>query len=632
MTENITKEVNLERRRESRCRYSSKSPESLFTNYQLADWKKDLRKPNHESSQALFSSRNSVTGSISQQFLAGGVPSNNLQRVFVIRDDIHNDLKSTPVPSNLAAQPTKSLKMLREGVLKKNSSELSSNSIFDMPRRCIKIPPECITEASRLNVLEEVTNTKSTGSTLTPDTNSDLNSSKRSARPGKFSGKEAFAKTTDTHYAKPFQKKGFYTNPGFKVVRSNTSGSESLNREELVPKTSHFEGKLSDKENQPDRALKPSKMQACLRDITVTAGSKPSESAQLKLKTGQAHSRSTSLPLETRQTPPPPVQAACKPLAHTLPAPFTDFSVVTDVGICREHNEDKVCVIQRFSREDEQETTNPCGFFGLFDGHGGSGCANFLRDHLYTMLASNQYFKTNKMRALQESITRAEDKFEAKSLKEQDFSGSCALLALVEFDRLTLANVGDSRMLLHSSDIGTTALTTDHKPEHQKERERINRCGGQVYRTRTESTWEILQPDGKLHVSRKEQVQGPFRVEPGGLSVSRTIGDFKVKQYRFGGQPGCVISEPEIREVTLTDKAEFVVLACDGIFDVLENNEVTKIVRESLRISATRKYEARAACKQACVEVIEAAKNKKSKDNLTVVLVTMKELSYFAGQ
>src|SRR3990167_825261 len=227
MTENITKEVNLERRRESRCRYSSKSPESLFTNYQLADWKKDLRKPNHESSQALFSSRNSVTGSISQQFLAGGVPSNNLQRVFVIRDDIHNDLKSTPVPSNLAAQPTKSLKMLREGVLKKNSSELSSNSIFDMPRRCIKIPPECITEASRLNVLEEVTNTKSTGSTLTPD----------------------------THYAKPFQKKGFYTNPGFKVVRSNTSGSESLNREELVHKTSHFEGKLSDKENQPASCL-----------------------------------------------------------------------------------------------------------------------------------------------------------------------------------------------------------------------------------------------------------------------------------------------------------------------------------------------------------------------------------------
>jgi protein phosphatase PTC2/3 len=354
--------------------------------------------------------------------------------------------------------------------------------------------------------------------------------------------------------------------------------------------------------------------------------SKPPRPVKQESKPADTHGRSASLPLESSPTEKLP----CKPLAHTLPQPFKDFAVVTDVGISRETNEDKVCIIQRFSREDDQSSCNPCGFFSLYDGHGGSGCANYLRDNLYTQLASNQFFKTNKMRALQESVIRIEEKFEAKSIKDSDFSGSCALVALVEFDRLTLANVGDSRLICHSREEGTKVLTTDHKPESTKERERILRAGGKVYRTKTETTFDTIDHEGKLHQIRKEICQGPFRVEPGGLSVSRAIGDVKVKQFNFGGKPGCVIAEPEIREVSLTDQTEFLVLACDGIFDVLENAEVTKIVRESLKISSIRKYEARAACKQACIEVVEAAKERKSKDNLTVVLVTMKDITYFA--
>lgn len=635
MSEARLKDFNSERRKDSCLRHNAKSPDSVFSTYQLADWKRDLRKPSSEASQLPFSSRNSVPTTTSS-LLAQASPSsnssvNNLQRVFLIRDDNnHHELKSSLGTSTGFSQPTKSLKLLRDGYQKKQM-ESSSNSIFDQPRRCIKVTGACVTEGSPSSLLEEKTTSKKTDTTMTPESDHDASQPKQiqTKRAVGFSSKEAFTRTTETHYAKHAHKKVHHTNPGLRVLKS-TNGQitqQASADDGSNTTTSKFSGVLedNDKENVPV-AGKPSKIQACLRDITLTAGTKPTD---VRKKAADPHARSNSLPLESKEVSPvPPV---CKPLAHILPPPFKDFSVVTDVGISRDYNEDKVCVIQRFSREDDQQATNPCGFFGLYDGHGGSGCANYLRDNFYTVLAGNQHFKSNKMRAIEESFSRMEAKFEAKSIKESDFSGSCALVALVEFNRVTLGNVGDSRMLLCSGSDGTRALTTDHKPENTRERERIQRAGGKVYRTKTETTFESIDSEGKLHISRKEAQQGPFRVEPGGLSVSRTIGDVKVKQFTYGGHPGCIIAEPEIREVTLTDSAEFLILACDGIFDVMESVEVTKIARDSLKISASRKYEARAACKQACLEIIEAAKTKRSRDNLTVILVTMKDITYFAS-
>jgi len=57
-------------------------------------------------------------------------------------------------------------------------------------------------------------------------------------------------------------------------------------------------------------------------------------------------------------------------------------------------------------------------------------------------------------------------------------------------------------------------------------------------------------------------IYGPYRVFPGKLSVSRTIGDVDAKLTRYGGNPNCVICKPDIKEITITDNDDFILLGC----------------------------------------------------------------------
>jgi protein phosphatase PTC2/3 len=67
---------------------------------------------------------------------------------------------------------------------------------------------------------------------------------------------------------------------------------------------------------------------------------------------------------------------------------------------------------------------------------------------------------------------------------------------------------------------------------------------------------------------------GPLRVYPGRLSVSRTFGDIEAKMEELGGNPNVVICEPEIKSFKIQEEHDFIVLACDGIFDKLSSREV----------------------------------------------------------
>ena len=76
--------------------------------------------------------------------------------------------------------------------------------------------------------------------------------------------------------------------------------------------------------------------------------------------------------------------------------------------------------------------------------------------------------------------------------------------------------------------------------------------------------------------SRMQTFYGPHRVFPGRLSVSRTFGDIEAKMVRYGGNPNVVIAEPEIKAFRIKPDHDFIILACDGIFDKLESREVVK--------------------------------------------------------
>ncbi|KAI5018273.1 probable protein phosphatase 2C 48 isoform X2 [Hordeum vulgare subsp. vulgare] len=139
-------------------------------------------------------------------------------------------------------------------------------------------------------------------------------------------------------------------------------------------------------------------------------------------------------------------------------------------------------------------------------------------------------------------------------------SGSTALSIVKKGDTMVIANVGDSRAVLGTmSDDGSIAavqLTIDFKPNLPQEKARIVQCKGRVY---------CHDDEPGMH-----RVWLPDREAPG-LAMSRAFGDYCVKDYG-------VISAPEVTQRRINARDQFVILATDGVWDVISNEEAVQIV------------------------------------------------------
>ncbi len=184
----------------------------------------------------------------------------------------------------------------------------------------------------------------------------------------------------------------------------------------------------------------------------------------------------------------------------------------------RNYNEDRVSIILNILKPPsrKEESWPRCSFFGIYDGHGGCACADFLRDNLHQFVIKEPSFPANPKEAIRNGFKAAEKKFLELCVRDNeiiDKSGSCAIVILIVEDICYAANVGDSRAIL-SGEGGKRLfpLSRDHKPSDELERKRIIEAGGQIYhRTATAPG----TTSGK-----KEIVVGPLRVLPGRLSVS----------------------------------------------------------------------------------------------------------------
>ena len=162
------------------------------------------------------------------------------------------------------------------------------------------------------------------------------------------------------------------------------------------------------------------------------------------------------------------------------------YAANTNQGIIRNYNEDRVSIILNILKPPnrQQEDWPKCSFFGIYDGHGGSGCADFLRDNLHQFVIKEPSFPWNPNEAIRNGFAKAEKRFMEINYSEEkdeliDKSGSCAIVALIIGDTCFLANVGDSRALL-SGHGGQKIypLSRDHKPCDELERKRIIEGGG----------------------------------------------------------------------------------------------------------------------------------------------------------
>ncbi|CAN6457008.1 unnamed protein product [Victoria cruziana] len=236
-------------------------------------------------------------------------------------------------------------------------------------------------------------------------------------------------------------------------------------------------------------------------------------------------------------------------------------------------NQDAVVFCQDYA-------TGGGAFCGVFDGHGHNGhhVSKRARDWLPAVLL-RQWRQWSALEGAEgkngtdaptvfdvwkESLFKAfmmMDK-ELRVQQAMDFScsGTTAVTIIKQGDDLIVANLGDSRAVLGSisEDGALTAiqLTTDLKPSVPQEAERIKRCNGRIF---------ALPDEPKV-----QRVWLPNDNYPG-LAMARAFGDFRLKS--FG-----IIAVPQVSYRRLAPADQFIILATDGVWDVLSNKQVASIV------------------------------------------------------
>lgn len=253
----------------------------------------------------------------------------------------------------------------------------------------------------------------------------------------------------------------------------------------------------------------------------------------------------------------------------------------------RESNEDQHVHILNLDGDDK--TMNSINFLAVFDGHGGKSVSRYLKDNL------PQFF-TNKLKknifTKQEKITdyilKIYDMIQTK-MKEHhpravQYCGSTACVAIQAKDKhnknlLWIINVGDSRAVKCNKNDIAEQLSQDHKPNVPTEKKRIYDLGGKI------------EFDGV-----------DWRVKD--LSLSRAFGDVECTPY--------VTHLPQIYKYKISSSDKFIVLACDGLWDVLSNQDVVDYINTLKYNNYNGNYSKKLA---------EHALDKGSMDNISVIIL-----------
>ena len=297
------------------------------------------------------------------------------------------------------------------------------------------------------------------------------------------------------------------------------------------------------------------------------------------------------------------------------------FAYNTSVGNVRSYNEDEICVSKLIFNTDnfnndnnDDNNKNYCHFFFFFYGHGGKGCASFLKENLHKNI------KEFSIVGIKIAVDMAEEKFlTQKAVNEKgriiDPSGSCGIMLMIQGKKCIVANIGDSRLVIFRNK-SISFITADHKPDSIIEKARIELSGGKLYKA------ETLIPGYQNGM----KTNSPWRVMPGRLNVSRTFGDIEAKDENFGGNKTAIIALPDITEIELDENYNFIVIGCDGIFDVLKNEqllECIQIVLKEKNITCFKNVNMHELCGDFSSMIIKSALAKESFDNISCIVIAI---------
>ncbi|KAL3332367.1 hypothetical protein AABB24_032780 [Solanum stoloniferum] len=260
--------------------------------------------------------------------------------------------------------------------------------------------------------------------------------------------------------------------------------------------------------------------------------------------------------------------------------------------------------------------------YGVYDGHGGSQVANYCHERLHMVLAQeidimkedshngSVNWKEQWSKAFLNCFCRVDDEVggfcsETDGI-EPDLSviapeavGSTAVVAVVSPTHIIVANCGDSRAVLCRGKL-PMPLSIDHKPNREDECSRIEELGGKVI------NWDGHRVSGVL-------------------AVSRSIGDRYLRPY--------VIPDPEMMFVSRAKEDDCLILASDGLWDVLTNEEACDVTRRRIllwhkknggTLSSERGDNVDPAAQDAAEYLTRVALQRGSRDNISVIVVDLK--------
>ncbi|CAJ1927307.1 unnamed protein product [Sphenostylis stenocarpa] len=258
-----------------------------------------------------------------------------------------------------------------------------------------------------------------------------------------------------------------------------------------------------------------------------------------------------------------------------------------------------------------------CGgydFFAVYDGHGGTLVANACRDRLHLLLADELRESAEKgldwcevmcscFMKMDKEIGVGGEGDEAHDDGGGNTMGSTAAVVVVGKEEIVVANCGDSRAVLCRGGVAVP-LSRDHKPDRPDERERIEAAGGRVI------NWNGSRVLGVLATSRSIG------------KISHDAGDHCMKPF--------VISQPETQVYARTESDEFVVVASDGLWDVVSNKFVCEVVRGCLHGHMKRNLKEDTIISyatEAASMLAELAMARGSKDNISVIVIQLNTTS-----
>ncbi len=257
----------------------------------------------------------------------------------------------------------------------------------------------------------------------------------------------------------------------------------------------------------------------------------------------------------------------------------------------------------------EEKTDKKIHYFAIYSGHKGINISTYLKNNLgQTILNDKQSLLTNPIKVIKNSFTSIDRKIINDCFEKQqnsipyDKGGSCALIFIHFDNKIFIGNCGNSRSII-SSKLGKDIfqLSIDHIPNEENEKKRIEEHGGKII-----------------------QKNNNYFINPSNFPFSRSIGDYDLKNNVK--TKGIIISEPDVIEIEANSDMDFILIGGFEIFLHMKNEEICKCIFKAFHKGIKKNLDYPNILSYVGTSIIETAIDYGAKDNLSIVLLIMKNL------